>query len=237
MRLDPTRTLRSVALAAWAGLFTYLWLSGRWAEFIGPRTEWVVPFGAIVLIVVTVVSLVGIRTSGPVQRPSVGELVSVAVLVAPVLALIAVPEPRLGALAAENKGDAAPLVLDEDAERDAATPADEELELFDVVAANNGYADTVGVGSRVKLTGIFRDPDRETATSFLVTRFRISCCAADAQGYSVRVEPAGRPPKDVEQDDWVEVTGTMARSGGEWIVKGTKAREIEPPANPYLTGS
>jgi uncharacterized membrane protein len=46
MRLD-LRSIRALALVAWAGVFTWLWVSGESVRYLGPRTQWVVPVGAI----------------------------------------------------------------------------------------------------------------------------------------------------------------------------------------------
>ena len=46
MRLD-LRSIRALALVAWASVFAWLWITGESVRYLGPRTQWVVPVGAI----------------------------------------------------------------------------------------------------------------------------------------------------------------------------------------------
>jgi hypothetical protein len=97
----PSRhVVRTAALAIWAAFFDWLWLSGASARFVGPRTAWVVVFGAVTLSASAALHLAtGLRAPGahrPVEARELGGLVA---LVAPVLALAAVPSANLGALA------------------------------------------------------------------------------------------------------------------------------------------
>ena len=40
-------------LAAWAGLFWFLWVSGREAFYLSTRTDWIVPIAAVLLTAAT----------------------------------------------------------------------------------------------------------------------------------------------------------------------------------------
>ena len=48
-------------LAAWAGLFWFLWVSGREAFYLSTRTDWVVPIAAVLLTAATVGRLASAR--------------------------------------------------------------------------------------------------------------------------------------------------------------------------------
>jgi hypothetical protein len=72
--VDWTRVLRGVGLLAWAVFFDYLWLSGRSADYVGPRTTWVVVFGAITLTAASLLYLSGALTRANSERPSAREL-------------------------------------------------------------------------------------------------------------------------------------------------------------------
>jgi uncharacterized repeat protein (TIGR03943 family) len=87
---------------------------------------------------------------------------------------------------------------------------------------------------RVRLVG-FVVPDPQPQ-GFLLTRFAISCCAADAIPMQVAVLAAqgGIPPPDT----WVEVEGTWQPpvSGDTRlppILRPTSVLRIDPPADPY----
>ena len=72
MRLDWTRLLRGVALLSWALFFDWLCLSGRSSLYVGPRTTWVVTFGAITLTAAAVLYLLSVRSREPAKAPPRG---------------------------------------------------------------------------------------------------------------------------------------------------------------------
>ena len=82
------------------------------------------------------------------------------------------------------------------------------LRSIDFVRASKDPEDRTLLGQQpVKLTGfVAEDPDGH-GESFLLTRFMIGCCAADALAIQERVPVArGQVP---EEDSWVEVEGTL----------------------------
>jgi uncharacterized repeat protein (TIGR03943 family) len=95
-----------------------------------------------------------------------------------------------------------------------------------------------GLGLRrtpLRMVG-FASPDPGRPSSFLLTRFVLTCCAADASPVQVEVEGADPMPA---ADQWVEVTGTW-RPGTRLIegadVAGVRAHRLRPirrPSNPY----
>ena len=92
--------LRAAALLAWGGFLTWLWLSGRASNYIGSRTAWVVPFGAIGLLGCGIACLIAAR--GHARRDWWGA----ALLVTPIVAVLLTPSPQLGAYAAQRKAPA-----------------------------------------------------------------------------------------------------------------------------------
>ena len=71
------------------------------------------------------------------------------------------------------------------------------------------------------------------ADEFLLTRFLISCCVADALTVQVRIVDA--PPGEFKQDQWVRVTGRIYPLGREVLVDATDVVGIARPERPYLT--
>jgi uncharacterized repeat protein (TIGR03943 family) len=223
----PARHLaRTVALATWAAFFDWLWLSGASGRFVGPRTAWVVLFGAATLTAVAALHLATGRRAPPDERPvTVPELGGLLVLVAPVLALLAVPGANLGALAVQRKGDQA--AYRPPPRRSASAPID----IFDVAYASKdaSFAAERGIapGRRVVLTGLASGTG---SRGFDLARFVTTCCAADAVPYRVRIVRAG----NVRDDRWYRVTGRLERPGrGDFRVRATRLARIPTPADPY----
>jgi len=150
-------------------------------------------------------------------------------LLLPVVAVLVVAPAPLGAYTAAHQGAAAasgshpPVGLP--AARDGAV--DLKLgELGDRLAAGQDLSAT-----RVRLVG-FVAPDPSASGGFLLTRFQISCCAADARAYQVAIHDVttGVP----KPDTWVEVVGRPSSpGGGAATVTVDRIRRITPPRDPY----
>ena len=101
MRLD-LRSIRALALVAWAAVFTWLWASGESVRYLGPRTQWVVPVGALGLTLAATAYLYVTRKEEPIHI-GLREGLGLGALLLPVLAAAMLANAQLGALAASNK--------------------------------------------------------------------------------------------------------------------------------------
>jgi putative membrane protein len=88
-------------------------------------------------------------------------------------------------------------------------------------------------GSRVTFEGIVTRREGQPADEFVLTRFIVSCCVADALSVQVRV--VGAPPGRFGQDQWVRVTGTFYPVGRETVVDASSIERIPRPDDPYLS--
>lgn len=231
MRLDWTRVMRASALIAWAAFFDWLWLSGRAATYVGPRTGWVVVFGAITLTAAALLYAAGVRTRHRTGPPPASELGRLGIVVAPILLAIMAPAVSLGAQAVEVKRGA-----DGAASTSRLADYDGEVRLYELAAAavNPEWARTRGIepGMKVAFNGFVSRTER--AGRLELSRFIATCCAADAVPYTVQVElPEGAP--ELAENDWVEVRGTLIEGPGEpaFQVTAASVAEIERPADFY----
>jgi len=160
-------------------------------------------------------------------------------LTLPLLALLLIAPPPLGAFAADRQSDRPP-------------PA-RETAFGPLPAAENGavplkvtefvyralYDESRSLeGQRVRLSG-FVTNSQEDGVAFQLTRFVLACCAADGQAVNVAVrtdQPAPAP------DTWLEIEGTWApredHEPGELsleppLLELESMRPIEAPAQPY----
>ncbi len=235
MRVSATGC-RVVALGAWAAFFAYLWLGGSARDFVGARTAWVVPFGAVVLGGAALALAVGARGGGA-RRASVRECVAVALVLSPVLAVAAAPGASLGAFAVGRKGSsravaALPLPLPHGPEQ--------PPNLFDVVVAGQrpDVARALGIvaGRQVRLTGLV---SRMDGSAIDLSRLITNCCAADALAYTVPVDAKGSVDADAPfpLDTWLAVTGTLRRDADGFTVAASSVEEVDAPDNPYAAGA
>lgn len=230
-KVSPTRTAVALALAAWAGLFWFVLLSGRISLYLGTRTNWVVPTGAVILTAAFLGRVASVRVADP-QPISTRDATALSILILPVVILLAVPPAALGSYAVGRRSAGAAFA----STAGAAIPETGDLSMVAVASALSDRA-TMRVlvqraGSTVSFTGFISRQSDEPATEFLLNRFVITCCVADAIDTQVRVADA--PPGQFKSDQWVRVTGKIYPLGREVIVDASSVASVPRPKHPYL---
>jgi uncharacterized repeat protein (TIGR03943 family) len=150
-------------------------------------------------------------------------------LLAPIAALLLVAPPTLGSYGVERAANV-------DVRSGAAVFAKLKrgadpvpLTLLEYVQRSFEHEGASFRGVPVQLTGFVADAGGE---GFLLARYQIACCAADARPTVVRVlGTSGTPPRT---DTWVTVTGTFRQSAGDVpALDATTVAAIEAPDDPY----
>ncbi|HZA40182.1 MAG TPA: TIGR03943 family protein [Actinomycetota bacterium] len=232
MSIDARRLARAVVLSVWAGFFIWLRTTGEVTRYLGPRTYWVVTFGGVVLAAGALVHFLTIRTSHPGAPVGVREGLGMLLLTLPVLAVLMVPGADLGALAASRRNAASgiasvsSIIPEPDAER--------EVQFLDIHYANQSesYAAAMGIaeGLELELIGFVTHPSGLDDGTFALTRFYVSCCAADAIPYSVAVST----DTDYPDDTWLRVSGSLTQIGGRWVLSPETVERVKKPKDQYL---
>lgn len=97
------------------------------------------------------------------------------------------------------------------------------------------YADQF-TGKKVKLSGFVYRDETMNERQFVIGRFSIQCCSADAAPFGVLVE--SDKANLYAADQWVELTGTIAKTkfGGSelMVIKATQLSKIEAPKEQYV---
>jgi uncharacterized repeat protein (TIGR03943 family) len=188
-----------------------------------------VVFGTVTLVIATASSLWVLRRSAP-KSASVGELFGCILIVVPIAVAIMAPDAELGALAVSRKlvgDDTRPIVIPQ------ADP-DRPISFVDFVYGSRSpeYATAVGLesGREVELVGFVTHEG--TGQGFRLSRFYISCCAADAIPYSADIFAESKA--DYPDDTWLWVRGEVAAHDGGYGLKAIKIDEVEEPDPPYL---
>jgi uncharacterized repeat protein (TIGR03943 family) len=234
MRLD-LRAVRAIGLVAWGLLFAWLWLTGESVRYLGPRTQWVVPMGAIGLTVAAIGYLRATRGAES-ARPRPLEIAGLAALIVPILAAATLANAQLGSLAASNKLSSRgidPSALARLASKDAHGIGFLQL---NAAGRDADLSRELGLspGKPVRLLG-FVSSAPHGGRPFELSRFYITCCVADAVPVSVHVEKGTVRHLAVRRDDWVDVTGALQRGRREWIVRAIRVEHVDAPSNPYLS--
>jgi putative membrane protein len=92
------------------------------------------------------------------------------------------------------------------------------------------------VGKTIEISGfVYREPDMNQ-NQFVVGRFAMDCCSADALPYGVLIEDTNG--SEYENDTWIKVRGqidTTIYNGNEIMVfKPESIESIAAPATPYI---
>ncbi len=229
--VSPARVLSVVVLGAWAGLFWFLMIGDRTLLYLSTRTDWVVPVGAIVLTIAFLGRLPSIRSVNhePLTR---GSAAWFALIVMPVVLIVALPPVSLGSFAASRRSAVGGSGFAGSVEGISTG----DVTLVDVAGAlrsGKGMKALAGrAGDEATFVGFVARDEGMPADEFVLTRFLISCCVADALSVQVRV--VGAPPGAFKPDDWVKVTGNVYPLGREVLVDASTAERVERPKHPYL---
>lgn len=229
---SASRVGGGVVLGAWAALFWFLLVSGRDSFYLSTRTTWVVPVAAVLLSAASLGRLVTARSgrAEPLARRELGVLVA---MVVPVLLVMALPPATLGSFSASRRAGFSGRGI----EASASQIASEDLTIVDVAAAQTTpegeRALAARAGETVSFVGFVTRYEDTPADEFLLTRYVVSCCVADAMVAQVRIVNA--TPGAFADGDWVVVAGTIYPLGREVIVDASTVSAVARPPRPYLS--
>jgi uncharacterized repeat protein (TIGR03943 family) len=221
--------------------------SGSFRSFVSPRMQVPLAAAAVVLIAISFVAILGGKRSTAAsagdhhhdhhdEHHSARAMRVGWLLFVPLIVLVGINPTALDASSTDRFREAAPqrpsLVL---------PPLDPTVNEMSI-ARFQSYAlyDAEQLAGRpITLTGFVADDDEFAAGGFVLTRFMIACCAADAYVLQIAIQPTTSLPEDT----WVQVTGTWVEPpGGTYPAAGTFMIGLSPtsvtvlpsaPDNPY----
>ncbi len=223
------------------GLFLYSrLLNGAISFYINQRFTWLTWGATLALLIMGIAQ--GQRVlnlkSQIANRKSPGLPVwSYLALLVPLFLGVVIPPQPLGASVVNNRGltSAAGIAQGEAVSSPTGVPA--RWDILGWLRAFGPHPDPEAfAGQAVEVVGfVYRDKEM-AADQFMVARFLIVCCVADAipVGLPVRYTEAA----DLELDTWVRVKGTFA-AGEVWgerlpIIVAEEVSVVSQPAQPYL---
>lgn len=236
------------AIAAWGALMLKYWLSGRLYLLIHPAYRWLTiaaGFGLLFLAGFRAFTLLAAQRhssiSGPLSAQHVNNLphgFSTGLLLIVAIAGFLIPPRAFTSEMAAQRGinDFATLTrVQPQAFRGAMRP--EERGIIDWVRTLNVYPEPDAYsGQAVNLQGFVVYPPDLPTNYLWISRFVITCCAAD-------VYPVGLPVKlqgdrtQYPKDTWLEIQGQMAtetvNNKRKLVILPKTIQTIPEPANPY----
>ncbi|MFC4098701.1 TIGR03943 family putative permease subunit [Paenibacillus xanthanilyticus] len=111
----------------------------------------------------------------------------------------------------------------------------EEKRYMEILTALDLFLDRF-VGKTITIEGFVYRDDTLTGNAFILGRFAVSCCAADAMPYGVMVQTDH--PEQYGNDTWLRMTGTLSTTtynGNDiMLLQATATEQIEPADDPYV---
>lgn len=236
-----TQSLRLFVLAAWTAFFVWLIASDEMYRYVGPRTYWVIWFGAAALGGAFFSQVLAARHPREDDHHAVAagspfrQAISVGAILLPIALVILVRTPTLGSAMAANKSSGGITSATSFTPATFSSGGEVSFSEIEYASRSNEYAGRIGLydGFPVTLTGFVTHPDDGEAAGFSLTRFSILCCAADVIPHSVGITPA--TDIDFPDDTWLRVSGKLVRSSdGRWVVSPDEIKPVDEPKDPYL---
>ncbi len=231
-RWDPLRVAGAGVLGAWAALFWFLLITDRVGLYLSGRTSWVVPIGAALLTLATVGRLVAARTAAP-EPLRRREAIVLALMVAPVMVITALPAASLGTFSAQRKSADTAGYWTQFGAFNESSPTTWPLVAAARFTTEGRRILATRAGEEATFTGFVSRTDATPSDEFMLTRFVINCCVADAAIVQVRVVDV--PAGVYATDEWVEVSGALYPVGAQVILAATSIEPVASPDPPYLS--
>ena len=240
------------ALAAWGVLLVKYWVSGQLNLLIHPNYFWLVLVTGIALLLITAVRLFQLITqmrqeaSGKTPSMPVAQHISLfppgwssALLLATAILGLLVTPKVFASQTALQRGVTESVTMTRSqpqAFRSANKP--EARSLIDWIRTLNVYPEPDAyTGQPVKVQGFVVHPPDLPSQYFLLSRFVITCCAADA--YPVGLPVKVRENRDAYPvDTWLEIEGKMITETldgkRKLTIEASSLKKIPEPQNPYF---
>ncbi len=235
-RADRIAWAKTVILLGMGVYFIVLILTGKLSIYINLRFAWLAVVGAVIFVLLALVNLYGrLKPAGEHdhQHYQIGwDMLLIVAL--PLLLALMIPPRALG-IEAVNGGISLNPVGIAGASAFQRSSLDRNvldwLREFDRAASpaefNGTAADVIGF--------VYREPDFAD-DSFMLSRFTMSCCVADA--FPIGMPVSSPAAGEYEAGAWARVIGEMkaADFGGEFlpVLYASSLETVDEPRQPYL---
>ena len=242
LRTQLPEWLTTAAIAAWGLLMLEYWASGKLGLLIHPKY-----FGLILSAGLFLIGLAGLQGVKLLRQHSNARLqhisllpplgLSTVLLGAALVGLLVTPRPFASQTAIQRGLQDSAIVTRAQPQAFRATVNPEQRSLLEWIRTLDVYPEPDAYkGQKVNVDGFVVYADDLPETYFTLTRFVITCCAADAY-------PVGLPVKLNQSrtvyrpDQWFNVKGQMItetlNGQRQLVIAATTLKPISEPKNPY----
>ncbi|HEY9738363.1 MAG TPA: TIGR03943 family protein [Trichocoleus sp.] len=236
-------------LLLWGAMFVRFWVTGRMGLLLHPDYMWLAHSAAVVLLALGSIRAVQIwqrmRSSRPLiitpaephfsllpRQLSTGLLLAIAVF-----GLIYTPRPFTSETALQRGVTDTLSMTRSSPQRFTLNTAPESRTIIDWVRTLNVYPEPDAyTGKKANVVGFVIHPPGWPDNYVMISRFVLTCCAADAYpvGLPVRLAPGETRPRP---DSWLQVQGQMATDTldgkRQMVIEASQVDTVPEPRNPY----
>ncbi len=261
---NPTQRLRSarlpwrdildvLAIGVWSAMLFRYWFGGKLLLLLHPDYAWLSNSAAVILAFLALyrawqtvrtyrASQTGAQSTDSAQGHITllpGNFSSAVLLAVAVFGLIYTPKAFASQTAAQRGISETLSLTRAQPQRFERAAAPEERTIIDWIRLVNVYPEPDAYeGDGVDLSGFVIHPDTWPEDYLMVSRFVLTCCAADAYPVGLPVKLSGTATRDdYPVDSWLSVTGQMQTDvldeRRQLAIAPTALRPIEEPKNPY----
>jgi uncharacterized repeat protein (TIGR03943 family) len=235
--------LDAITVTAWGALLLNYWLNGSLSILIHPSYFWLAAFTGFALLIIGSIKAY-LLFQYPQAKPSNTGHVSLLpnnwaiglLLTTAIAGLLINPRVFTSAKAIQGGVTENSAITRSQPQSFRSQVKPEQRSLVDWVRTLSAYPepDTYS-GQKANISGFVVNSSELGAQYILLSRFVITCCAADVYPVSVTVKlPASQQYKT---DTWLQVQGKMATenlaSNRQLVLVATNIKPIETPRNPY----
>lgn len=236
-KVNFTAWLDLGAIAAWGILLLKLWLADQLFLLIHPNYKPLVVVAGLGLLGTAIALGVQTKTQVPHQNPSLARSTSLLLIITAVLGMVINPRP-FSSDTAIHRGVVDQINSVTSVQSFRVNAKSEDRSLLEWIRTLNVYPEPDAYqGQKAKVQGFVVHPPDFPPQFFLLTRFVITCCAADVYPVSLPVKLSDGKATDPKRDQWFEVTGEMVtvtiNNRRQLAIAARQLTPIAEPRNPY----
>jgi len=198
-----TACLPAIILIIWLNAYYWLLEGGRYKAFIQPKL-WPLLILALVLLLAFTAAFIAQFSLKSISSFQFSAWAKAAILIIPVVFLWTIYGQSLGTDAFAKRilqpGPAVPLKVNNSGKIPSKVIPDNATSLLDLILYTEEFN-----GKAIAVEGMVYRGAKAEKNTFLLFRFAVTCCAADAVPFSIGVKTA--IAEDLPNDAWVRVEG------------------------------
>lgn len=230
-------------LAAWSATLFRYWITGKLFLLLHPDYMWLANGAAIVLLAMAIFKLVKILKKKRVQVPPSHttllppQISSLILLGVAILGFIYTPRAFASETAIQRGVSDTLTMTRAQPQRFVRQTASDERTIIDWIRTLNVYPEPDAyTGQKANVSGFVIHPDEWPEDYLMLSRFVLTCCAADAYPVGLPVQLAVSR-QAYAPDSWLQVEGKIVTATidgrRQLTIEPTTIESIPEPRNPY----